>query len=96
MKSQKINDVINRLHLSEPQQRDDIPRLPFIPEAVIGRRPYDKTDPKRRKLERDIEEESGGPGVYNADHQSKFYGITTLVYEITINVSYPTIWLLLD
>ncbi|CAG8489923.1 6182_t:CDS:2 [Paraglomus occultum] len=72
MKSQKINDVINRLHLSEPQQRDDIPRLPFIPEAVIGRRPYDKTDPKRRKLERDIEEESGGPGVYNVDHKKLY------------------------
>ncbi|CAG8437906.1 16802_t:CDS:10 [Acaulospora morrowiae] len=72
LRGSKINDVINKIHLAEPVARDDIPRPPVIPEAVKGRPLYDMKDPKRRKLERDLEAEGGGPGVYNVDLKKKY------------------------
>lgn len=61
----KINAIANRIHVAVPKPRDDIVRAPFIPEAVRERKKYDKEDPERRRLERDIEAEEGGAGVYN-------------------------------
>ncbi|RIA93698.1 GTP binding protein 4, partial [Glomus cerebriforme] len=72
LRGNKINEVINKIHLAEPQERDDIPRTPFIPEQVKGKVPFDMKDPKRRKLERDLEVEGGGPGVYNVDLKKKY------------------------
>ncbi|KAI0302605.1 GTP binding protein 4 [Russula brevipes] len=65
LKGSKINAVINRIHVAQPKPRDEVVREPFIPEAVKLRKKYDKNDPDRRKLEKDIELEEGGPGVYN-------------------------------
>ena len=42
-------------------------REPFIPEAVKALRKFDKNDPDRRRLARDVEEENGGAGVFNVD-----------------------------
>ncbi|RGB32704.1 P-loop containing nucleoside triphosphate hydrolase protein [Rhizophagus diaphanus] len=72
LKGNKINEVINKIHLAEPIARDDIPRTPFIPEQVKGRPLYDMKDPKRRKLERDLEAEGGGPGVFSVDLKKKY------------------------
>ncbi|RUS22584.1 P-loop containing nucleoside triphosphate hydrolase protein, partial [Endogone sp. FLAS-F59071] len=70
LKSGKIADVVNRIHLAEPQARDDVPREPHVPEEVVGRARFDLKDLSRRRLERDIEAEEGGPGVYNVDLKS--------------------------
>ncbi|CAG8512761.1 3089_t:CDS:10, partial [Scutellospora calospora] len=59
LKGSKINDVINKIHLAEPVARDDIPRPPHIPEGVKSRPKFDINDPKRPKLERDLEAEGG-------------------------------------
>ncbi|CAG8518730.1 5263_t:CDS:10 [Ambispora leptoticha] len=67
LKGQKINDVINKIHLAEPQARDNVARPPIIPEEVKGRSLFNINDPNRRKLERDLEVENGGPGVYSVD-----------------------------
>ncbi|KAL1914907.1 uncharacterized protein VTP21DRAFT_7823 [Calcarisporiella thermophila] len=67
MKSHKINDVLNKLHLAEPVARDDVSRPPTIPAEAVGRAKYDWNNPERRKLEKDLEVESGGAGVYNVD-----------------------------
>ncbi|KAK9760532.1 Nucleolar GTP-binding protein 1, partial [Basidiobolus ranarum] len=67
MKGQKINDVLNKLHLTKPVQRDDISRPVNIPEGARNKAKFDINDPNRRKLERDIEAENGGAGVYNVD-----------------------------
>lgn len=64
---QKINDVLNKLHLAIPRARDEVQRPAFIPEAVKLRKRYDPTDPERIKLERDLEQENGGAGVYSID-----------------------------
>jgi len=65
LKGSKINSVINRIHVAQPKARDDLVRAPFIPEVVKERKKYDKNDPERRRLQRDIELEEGGAGVFN-------------------------------
>ena len=71
MKGQKINDVLNRLHLTSPQPRDEKARPPCIPPAVLARRALSEKMPMR-KLARDIEAENGGPGVYNVNLKSAY------------------------
>ena len=70
LKGNKINSIINRIHVAQPKPRDEVVREPFIPEAVKLRKKYDKNDPERRKLEKDIELEDGGAGVYNINLKS--------------------------
>ncbi|KAI9511196.1 hypothetical protein F5148DRAFT_1274418 [Russula earlei] len=67
LKGNKIDTIINRIHVAQPKPRDDVVREPFIPETVKLRKRYNKNDPDRRKLERDIELEEGGAGVYNVN-----------------------------
>jgi nucleolar GTP-binding protein len=70
IKGSKINSIINRIHVAQPKPRDEVVREPFIPEAVKLRKKYDKNDPERRRLEKDIELEDGGAGVYNINLKS--------------------------
>lgn len=70
MKGNKVNSIVNRIHVAIPKPRDDIKREPFIPEVVLNRRKYDPNDPERRTLEKDIEAQEGGPGVYSIDMRS--------------------------
>jgi nucleolar GTP-binding protein len=70
VKGSKINSVINRIHIAQPKARDDVSRKPFIPEAVKARLGQKQTGATRR-LERDIEAEEGGPGVYNVNLKSE-------------------------
>lgn len=65
LKGSKINSVINRIHVAQPKARDDVARPAFIPEGVKEKKKYDKNDPERRRLQRDIELEEGGAGVFN-------------------------------
>jgi len=68
----KVNNVLNRIHVAMPKARDDIVRAPFIPDAVLAKRPYDKNDPDRIRLEKDLEAEGGGPGVYSVDMKKNY------------------------
>ena len=61
----RLGDVLSRIHVAQPT--GGVQREAFIPEAVKNLKKYDKNDPERKKLERDIEEENGGAGVYNID-----------------------------
>ncbi|KAF8893618.1 GTP binding protein 4 [Infundibulicybe gibba] len=72
LKGSKINSIINRIHVAQPKARDDIVRAPFIPDAVKQRKKYDKNDPDRRRLQRDIELEEGGAGVYNINMKQDY------------------------
>ena len=71
LKGNKVNAILNRLHVAQPKPRDDVVRAPFIPDAIRDRKKYDKDDPFRRKLERDIQAENGGPGVFSIDMRSE-------------------------
>ncbi|KAI6121878.1 P-loop containing nucleoside triphosphate hydrolase protein [Pisolithus sp. B1] len=72
LKGNKVNSIVNRVHVSVPTPRDDIERPPFIPDAVKEKRKYDKNDPDKRKLLRDVEAEQGGPGVYSINLKSSY------------------------
>lgn len=61
----RLGDLLTRIHVAQPL--GGVVREPFIPEAVKGLKKFDKSDPDRRRLARDIEEENGGAGVFNVD-----------------------------
>lgn len=61
----RLGDVLTRIHVAQPL--DGVVREPYIPEAIKELRKFDKNDPNRKRLARDIEEENGGAGVYNVD-----------------------------
>jgi nucleolar GTP-binding protein len=70
MRSQKITDVLNKLHLAAPISRDERSRPAFIPESVLKRKEAMAVEP--RKLARDIELENGGAGVYNVNLKESY------------------------
>jgi nucleolar GTP-binding protein len=61
MRTKKVNEFMNRLHVAVPQPRDDKERLPFIPEKVLEKQRAMEVSAEKgkKKLERDIEEELG-------------------------------------
>ena len=61
----RLADVMSRIHVATPMGGQTLET--FVPESVKNRKKYDKADPERRKLARDVEEENGGAGVYNVD-----------------------------
>lgn len=62
----RLQDVMTRIHVARPME-GATPLETFIPEGLKDKKKYDKSDPERRKLARDIEGENGGAGVYNVD-----------------------------
>ncbi|KAJ6594616.1 P-loop containing nucleoside triphosphate hydrolase protein [Mycena capillaripes] len=72
VKGSKITSVINRIHVAQPKPRDDLVRAPHIPDVVKDRKKYDKNDPERRQLARDIELVEGGAGVYNINLKQNY------------------------
>nr|XP_019705367.1 nucleolar GTP-binding protein 1 [Elaeis guineensis] len=67
MKSKKINDCLNRFHVAIPKPRDTRERPPCIPQAVLEARAKANVEKEKRKLEKDLENENGGAGVYSAN-----------------------------
>lgn len=66
----RLADVMARIHVATPMGGQTLET--FIPEGVKNRKKYDKNDPERRKLARDIEEENGGAGVYSVDMRADY------------------------
>lgn len=66
----RLGDLLARIHVAQPL--GGIVRETYIPESVRQLKRYDKSDPQRRKLERDIEEANGGAGVYNIDLKKSY------------------------
>lgn len=67
MKSKKINDCLNRFHVAIPKPRDTKERPPCIPQAVLEAQARGNTAAvEKKKLEKDLENENGGAGVYSA------------------------------
>jgi nucleolar GTP-binding protein len=67
--SEAVN-ILNRIHVSRPLS--GVEPQPFIPDAILSRQKYDPNDPERRKLERDIEADEGGAGVYNVNLKKNY------------------------
>jgi nucleolar GTP-binding protein len=69
----RLGDLLRRIHVAQPM--GGVTREAFIPDAVKDRMKYDKSDPNRRQLERDLEEENGGAGVYSIDLKKNYVDI---------------------
>ncbi|KAG0513280.1 hypothetical protein BDA96_10G088000 [Sorghum bicolor] len=65
MKSKKMMDCLNRFHVAVPKPRDNKERPVCIPQAVLEAR-ANAAAKEKKKLEKDIENENGGAGVYSA------------------------------
>ncbi|KAJ6059605.1 hypothetical protein N7444_003244 [Penicillium canescens] len=81
----RLGDVLSRIHVAQPMGGV---RESFIPEAVKELKKYDKNDPNRRRLERDLEEENGGAGVYSFDMQRDY----TLADKEWNHDKIPEVW----
>ncbi|KXL50458.1 hypothetical protein M433DRAFT_8381 [Acidomyces richmondensis BFW] len=68
--SGRLGDLLKRIHVAQPL--GGILREPFIPDAALNKMKYDKDDPNRPKLMRDIEEENGGAGVFNINLKEQY------------------------
>jgi len=66
----RLAEVMKRIHVAMPM--DGQTRETFIPEAVRHIQKYDKNDPNRRTLARDVEEQKGGAGVYSVDMKADY------------------------
>jgi nucleolar GTP-binding protein len=82
----RLGDVLARIHVAQPM--GGVQRETFIPDAVKGLQKYDKNDPNRKRLERDIEEENGGAGVYNIDLKKTY----TLADDDWKHDKIPEVW----
>lgn len=71
MRGNKVNSIINRIHVAQPKPRDEVARPAFIPDAVKLKKKSDKDDPNR-KLLKDRELEEGGAGVFNINLRGVF------------------------
>ena len=61
----RLGDVLTRIHVAQPL--GGVLREAYIPDAVKNLQKFNKDDPSRPRLARDIEEENGGAGVYNVN-----------------------------
>jgi nucleolar GTP-binding protein len=66
----RLGELMRRIHVAKPM--GGVTRELFIPDAAKTKVKYNKDDPNRPKLERDIEEEKGGPGVYNINMKKNY------------------------
>lgn len=82
----RLGDVLARIHVAQPM--GGAQRETFIPEVVHTLKKYDQDDPERKKLERDIEEENGGAGVYNYDMKKNY----TLADDEWKHDKIPEVW----
>lgn len=68
----RLGDLLARIHVAQPLGGNV--RETYIPEEIKNGtwKKYDRADPDRRRLARDIEEENGGAGVYNIDLKESY------------------------
>ena len=59
IKTKKVNDILNRLHVAVPAKRDTVERPPCIPQSVLDKKKAMETDKQKKKTERDLELEMG-------------------------------------
>ncbi|KAL6547232.1 hypothetical protein OROMI_022953 [Orobanche minor] len=75
MKSRKMDDCQNRFYVAFPKPQDNKERPPCIPQTVLearAKKAEENAQKEKRKLERDLENENGGAGVYS-DSSKKNY-----------------------
>jgi nucleolar GTP-binding protein len=66
----RLGDLIKRIHVAQPL--GGVTREIFVPESLKVKPKFEKDDPNRPKTERDLQEENGGPGVYNINLRKNY------------------------
>lgn len=66
----RLAEVMARIHVAQPMGGQTLET--FVPEAAKNKAKYDKEDPNRPKLSKDIEVENGGAGVYSVDMRAEW------------------------
>lgn len=80
-----VENILSRIHLAQPEKRDDKDRSATIPQSVIealerrkaiesGEAMDDEEDEQRprRILEKDLEAMGGGAGIYSSDYKKRY------------------------
>ncbi|MCJ1313880.1 Nucleolar GTP-binding protein 1 [Agyrium rufum] len=65
----RLGDLLTRIHVAQPLGGT---RETFIPPEVSSRKKFNKDDPDRPRLLREIEEAEGGAGVFNVDLRANY------------------------
>jgi nucleolar GTP-binding protein len=72
----KVESILSRVHLSVPETKDDKERETCIPEEFLMDEKNKKENGDEMEtdkiLEKDLEREGGGPGVYSMDVKKKY------------------------
>jgi len=72
VKSNKVNDLLNRLHVAMPKKRDDVERPAFIPDGVkIKKQSMVVDDDAPKKLQKHVEQEE--LENYNFDEKALYF-----------------------
>lgn len=59
MKTKKVENILNRLHVAMPEKRDNKERPPCIPENVLKKREVEAAIKEKKRLLKHVEEEMG-------------------------------------
>lgn len=59
LKTKKVENILNRLHVAKPERRDNKERPPCIPENVLKKREVNEAIKEKKRLLRDEEDELG-------------------------------------
>lgn len=59
MRTKKVDNILNRLHVAMPEKRDEKERPAFIPENILLKKEIEAVIKDKKKLEKDIEYEMG-------------------------------------
>lgn len=72
--AKRIEDVLNRLHLTVPQSRDQKSRPPCIPDAIKARQAAVSKDQQAvgKMSAKEVERNNGGAGVYLVDLKKEY------------------------
>eukprot|EP00960_Hanusia_phi_P038035 753252-Hanusia_phi.AAC.1 len=74
-KAGKESSVLDGIHVAMPEGRDTSERPPIIPPSVMARMQQGETTKTNRKLQKEIQEECGGAGVYSMDYREQYLGL---------------------
>jgi len=74
LRSKRIDDVINRIHVAKPVKRDNKQRSTTIPSSVLEMKAKKKAGVpiEKRRTEKDLEAAGGGAGIYDCDVRKWF------------------------
>lgn len=80
LKSKKVNEVVNRLHVAVPVPRDNKERPAFIPEAAKAKKKAMEVDRESKKLQIQLEQEFGED--YKFDDKALYFVKDNEKYDI--------------